>query len=99
MAEVVDRGTLGALLVALSGIGLGLLLDGGKLAQLLQPTAGLIVFGGTIGAVMVQFPFSIVGRAAAQLKPVFLGEKDPASQLISDLPRYAAKARRNGLVS
>jgi len=95
----VNKSTLGGLGLAVAGIAVGLYLDGGKVGQLLQPTAGLIVFGGTIGAVMVQFPFSIVGRAAAQLKPVFLGEKDPASQLISDLTRYAAKARRNGLVS
>ena len=31
-------------------------LDGGRLAQVIQPSAALIVLGGTIGAVMVQYP-------------------------------------------
>jgi chemotaxis protein MotA len=57
----VNKGTLGGICIALLGIALGLYLDGGKLGQVLQPTAALIVFGGTLGAVMVQFPTSAVG--------------------------------------
>jgi chemotaxis protein MotA len=95
----VDKSTLGGIGLAVAGISVGLYLDGGKLGQLLQPTAALIVFGGTLGAVMVQFPFSIVKQAAAQLKGVFLGSKDPAAQLIEDLTSYAVRARRNGLMS
>jgi chemotaxis protein MotA len=96
---MVNKSTLSGIFVALAGIAVGLYLDGGKVGQLLQPTAALIVFGGTIGAVMVQFPFSVVMQAAAQLKGVFVGAEDPAAQLIEDLSRYATKARRNGLVS
>ncbi len=51
-----DKSTLGGIGVAVGGIAVGLYLDGGQVAQLLQPTAALIVFGGTLGAVMVQFP-------------------------------------------
>jgi chemotaxis protein MotA len=85
--------------LAVAGIAVGLYLDGGKVGQLLQPTAALIVFGGTLGAVMVQFPFSVVMQAVGQLKTVFIGRKDPAPQLIEDLTRYAVRARRNGLMS
>jgi chemotaxis protein MotA len=95
----VDKSTLGGVGLAVAGIAMGLYLDGGKVGQLLQPTAAMVVFGGTLGAVLVQFPFAVVRRAVAQLKTVFLGEKDPATQLIGDLTRYAAKARRNGIVS
>jgi chemotaxis protein MotA len=66
---------------------------------MLQPTAALIVFGGTFGAVMVQFPFSVLMEAARQLKDVFIHVDDPASQLIADLSRYAARARRIGMMS
>ena len=38
-----NRGTLGGIFIALAGIAAGLYLDGGKLGQLLQPTAALIV--------------------------------------------------------
>jgi len=95
----VNKSTLSGIAIALSGIAVGLYLDGGKVGQMIQPTAALIVFGGTLGAVMVQFPFSIVMQAARQLKEVLFPPKDPASQLIDDLIRYALRARRNGLVS
>jgi len=95
----VDKSTLGGIGLAVAGISVGLYLDGGKVGQLLQPTAALIVFGGTLGAVMVQFPLSVVKQAVGQLKSVFLGGKDPAPQLIEDLTGYALRARRNGLTS
>jgi chemotaxis protein MotA len=95
----VDKSTMSGVGLAVAGIAVGLYLDGGKVGQLLQPTAALIVFGGTLGAVMVQFPFSVVMQAVGQLKTVFIGRKDPAPQLIEDLTRYAVRARRNGLMS
>jgi chemotaxis protein MotA len=81
------------------GITIGLYLDGGNIGQMLQPTAALIVFGGTLGAVMVQFPFSVVKRAALQMKDIFFGVDDPAPGLIENILRYSATARRSGLIS
>jgi chemotaxis protein MotA len=95
----VDKSTVAGIGIAVAGIAVGLYLDGGQVAQLLQPTAALIVFGGTFGAVMVQFPFAVVKQALGQLKAVFIGKKDPAAQLIDDMTRYAVRARRNGLMS
>ncbi|SEF63487.1 chemotaxis protein MotA [Bryocella elongata] len=87
------------LIVGVFGVGAGLVLDGGNLRQILQPTAALIVFGGTLGAVLVQFPFSVVGRALTMLRQVFLGGEDKAAQLIDELGRYAMQARKHGLLS
>ena len=95
----VDKSTVGGIAVALGGIGLGLVMDGGKLAQVLQPTAALIVFGGTIGAVMVQFPLRIVIQAVMHLKDVFLSTEQEPDSLVQNLLRYAYKARRDGLLS
>jgi len=95
----VNKGIIGGIGIALSGIAVGLLLENGKVGQMLQPTAAMIVFGGTLGAVMVQFPFSVVMQAARQLKEVLMSVDDPASQLIEDLKNYTARARRNGVVS
>jgi chemotaxis protein MotA len=95
----VDKSTVAGIGIAVAGIAVGLYLDGGQVGQLLQPTAALIVFGGTFGAVMVQFPFAVVKQALGQLKAVFIGKKDPAAQLIDDMTRYAVRARRNGLMS
>ena len=62
-----DVGSLGGILLALAGILAGLLLEGGHLSQVLQPTAAIIVFGGTFGAVMLQFPLKTVFSAAGRL--------------------------------
>lgn len=95
----VDKGTLGGIAIALTGIGIGLTLDGGKLAQVLQPTAALIVLGGTIGAVLVQFPLRVVLEAAGQLKHVFFGSDPESDLLVKNLLHYARKARKEGLLS
>jgi len=96
---VLDKSTLGGILIALSGIGLGLLLDGGRLSQVLQPSAALIVLGGTIGAVLIQFPLRIVLQALAQLKDVFLEAAPEPDALVENLLRYAYKARKEGMLS
>jgi chemotaxis protein MotA len=99
MKITVDKSTLGGLILALAGVGIGLLLDGGKLMQVLQPTAALIVFGGTLGAVMIQFPLAIVLQAIGQLKYVFLSVEPESDSLVQNILRYAYKARKEGLLS
>lgn len=94
-----DKSTVGGIAIALGGIGLGLVLDGGKLTQVLQPTAALIVLGGTIGAVMIQFPMRIVLQALGQLKEVFLNQETESDVLVKNLLRYAYKARKDGILS
>ena len=95
----IDKSTIGGIAIALAGIGIGLALDGGKLAQVLQPTAALIVLGGTIGAVMIQFPLKIVLQALVHLKDVFLNATPESDYLVQNLLRYAYKARKEGLLS
>ncbi len=94
-----DKSTFFGLLLAAGGIIAGLLLEGGKLGQVLQPTAAMIVFGGTIGAVMVQFPSSVVKQAAQRLAHVFFEKSDNAEALVKELVGYAHKARKEGIVS
>lgn len=94
-----DKSTIGGIALAVGGIGVGLVLDGGKLAQILQPTAALIVIGGTFGAVMVQFPLRVVVLALKQLKYVFLNAEPVSDALVQNLLRYAYKARKEGMLS
>jgi len=95
----VDKSTIGGLVLAVVGIVAGLILEGGRLGQVLQPTAALIVFGGTVGAVMVQFPLPIVLRAGKSLSQIFLERSNDASRTITTLVEFAQKARKEGIVS
>ena len=65
-----DKSTIGGIFLAVGGILAGLLLEGGRITQILQPTAAMIVLGGTIGAVMVQFPLATVVQAFKGLASV-----------------------------
>jgi chemotaxis protein MotA len=95
----VDKASLIGITLALGGILAGLLLEGGNLGQILQPTAAMIVFGGTFGAVMLQFPLPIILFAFRQLGSVFVNPQRNPEATIRRLVEYAQKARREGVVS
>lgn len=99
MKLAIDKGTALGSLVALAAIAAGLALDGGHLTQVMQPSAALIVLGGTLGAVLVQFPLSVVLQALRSLRQVISPATTEPESLMKDLLRYAHKARRDGLVS
>lgn len=94
-----DKGTVLGIVVAFGGIIAGLVLEGGKVGQILQPTAALIVFGGTIGAVLLQFPLSVAIRALVQTRKVLLSQPHVLEPTIAQLVGFANKARRSGIVS
>jgi chemotaxis protein MotA len=94
-----DKASVGGVFLAIAGIVAGLLIEGGNLGQILQPTAALIVFGGTMGAVLLQFPLATVVSAFRSLAHVFAAPRKQNEQLIHLLIGFANKARRNGVVS
>ena len=94
-----DKATLAGLFLAVGGILFGLMLEGGNLSQILQPTAAMIVFGGTLGAILIQFPLAVVLNALRRLAHVFLEPGDNARSTVDILVKYANQARREGIVS
>ncbi len=94
-----DKASIGGVLLAIAGIVAGLLMEGGNLGQILQPTAALIVFGGTMGAVLLQFPLTTVTAAFRRMSHVFAAPRKHNDELIRLLIAFANKARRNGVVS
>jgi chemotaxis protein MotA len=95
----VDKASWGGVVLGLGGIVGGLLLEGGSLSQVLQPTAAMIVFGGTAGAVLVQYPLPTVLEAVRRLSHVFLQPRISPAAMVQDLVKYANRARREGIVS
>mgnify|MGYP005839373395 CR=1 len=94
-----DFATVGGLAVALGGILGGLILEGGSISDVSQHTAALIVLGGTLGAVMVTTPMKTLAGAARKLRLVFFDPVSRPTELIEEIIGYAAKARKNGIVS
>lgn len=98
MKDRVDKASVGGVLIGLAGIIGGLLLEGGKLSQVLQPTAAMIVFGGTAGAVLLHFPLPVVTGALRSLVRVFLDPRENLESGIKLLVHFANRARRGGIV-
>ena len=94
-----DKATFGGLMLAVGGILLGLMLEGGNLGQVLQPTAAMIVFGGTLGAVLIQYPLPVALSAFRRLAQVFVEPAQTAKSTIELLVKYANQARREGIIS
>lgn len=93
-----DKGSIGGVALATAGVVGGLLLEGGKVSQVLQPTAAMIVFGGTFGAVLLQFPLPVVTGACRSLAGAFLEPAQNLDTAIALLVRLANRARREGIV-
>ncbi|HUI79913.1 MAG TPA: flagellar motor protein [Bryobacteraceae bacterium] len=94
-----DLASIGGLVLALGGILVGLMMDGGKMKDVQQFSAALIVLGGTIGAVMVTTPLKVLLGAAGRLGSVFLESAHSAEALIEEIIGYATQARKQGIVS
>jgi chemotaxis protein MotA len=93
-----DIASVGGILLALIGILGGLMIEGGSIAQVTQPTAMMIVLGGTMGAVMMQFPLNVFMAALKQFMSVFLARERSDEAVIGQLVEFAVKARKEGIV-
>jgi chemotaxis protein MotA len=87
------------ILLALTAIVGGNLLEGGHTAQLFQLTAFLIVVGGTMGAVMLQTSFPIFWRAMGMLRWVFVTPQVNIEATIEKLVLWSQLSRREGLLA
>ncbi len=74
-------------------------LEGGHIAALVQPTAALIVAGGTIGATMLASTGAELAGAFAAMKAVFLGGPPNNAALVKEIAALAAQARKDGILS
>src|SRR5450631_2512577 len=94
-----DLGTIIGLVVSAAAILFGLILEGGQVGQIFQPTAALIVFGGTFGAILVQYPLDVVLAAVRSLATIFSAPLEDPRGMVQEIVTIANKARRDGIVS
>ncbi|ADW19019.1 MotA/TolQ/ExbB proton channel [Desulfobulbus propionicus DSM 2032] len=93
-----DIATLIGLVLGLGAVVGGAALEGLHLNALVQPTAALIVLGGTFGAAFVSFPLPTVLRAFKDVKKLLAGSPKN-DDIIADICAFAAKARKNGIIA
>lgn len=94
-----DKLSVAGLVVALLAIYIGFSLEGGEISALFELPAFIIVFGGTLGAVMLQSSLVQFLHAISLLKWVFLPPQYDVNQGINNIVLWAEKAREFGYLS
>ncbi len=94
----IDVLTLTGILIGLLAIVGGNILEGGHTGSLLQLTAFVIVFGGTIGAVMVQTPLPVFLHALRRAKWIFMPPELEVDEMIERIGEWSQISRREGLL-
>lgn len=94
-----DLASLFGVALAIVAIIGGLLLEGGKLSDIAQHTAAIIVLGGTLGATMLNSPLKTFLGAMKRLGQVFFEKSDAPDKAIEQIIEFATKARKQGIVS
>jgi len=90
--------SLVGLLIGVGAILLGQFIEGGHISSLLNGPAILIVVGGTLGAIMLQFPMTLFIQALKQMKWVFFPPAESGEEIIEKVISWSNVARREGLL-
>lgn len=94
-----DIMTILSVLFAFICIIVGFIIEGGKPIALLQPTAAMIVIGGTLGAVGISFPSSTLKKFPKVLSIAFKKKEIDLKGYIDYFKGVSIKTRRDGLLS
>lgn len=94
-----DKLSIAGLFVAIIAIYLGFYLDGGSFSALFELPAFIIVFGGTLGAVMLQSSSAQFFHAISLLKWIFYPPKYDIDKGIESIVSWSEKARESGYLS
>jgi chemotaxis protein MotA len=94
-----DFGALIGIAIALTAIIGGNAMEGGHFASMLGLSAAIIVIGGTIGAVTVQFKGSTLKGAVGAVGGLFKKSTVDGQKLVDEIVDYANRARRDGILA
>ncbi|MGL1955931.1 MAG: flagellar motor protein [Colwellia sp.] len=94
-----DKLSIAGLFVAILAIYIGFSLDGGAITDLFELPAFVIVFGGTMGAVMLQSSTVQFQHALSLLKWVFYPPQYDIEEGIENIVMWADKSRESGYLA
>lgn len=87
------------LLLGMCAVFGGAILEGLPITAIIQPTAFIIVFGGAIGAIMLQSSQEDLVAAMKALPVIFMGAKEKPHEVSEFLVNLALKARKEGILA
>jgi len=87
------------LIMSIGGVILGQLLEGGHLDALMQPTAAMIVFGGTLGATMLSSTVQEFSASIRAVRKIFFQNPHDVNPLIKEIVTMATTARKDGILA
>lgn len=93
-----DIASVAGLILASFSLLAGFLWEGGHAGALFQPSAALIVFGGTIGATMFSFSMNEIKTVPKLMRIAFFNKTPDIPRLIEEIVEMADEARREGLL-
>jgi chemotaxis protein MotA len=94
-----DLLTIIGIVLSLGAILGGQVLEGGHLGSIMQLTAFIIVMGGTVGAVMVNYPMPVFLKALSNAKMVFFNVHVNSKAMIAQIVELATLSRKQGLLA
>ena len=94
-----DFGVFIGIGVAFGMIILGNVMEGGHLGSLVGGPAFIIVVGGTVGAVIVQFPLPIIAQALGQAKKLTQKQAVDPLRIVEQIVDFAQRARKDGILA
>ncbi|MFG0282904.1 MAG: motility protein A [Phycisphaerales bacterium JB039] len=94
-----DIGTIIGLVLGVLAILIGVVLGGGSIPAMIDPTSVMVVLVGSLGAMVISFPLARILKVhKVILKAIRSVPPDP-TETIRELVRYAEVARREGILS
>ncbi|AVX20764.1 MULTISPECIES: flagellar motor protein [Carboxydocella] len=94
-----DLATIIGLVLAIASLLISVILEGGELHSLINESAALLVFGGTIGATLICYSLEDIKEIGKVLKIAFTTQKTDPISVIENLVSFAERARREGLLA
>ncbi|MFX3624002.1 MAG: flagellar motor stator protein MotA [Ectobacillus sp.] len=96
-----DFASIIGIILAIVAVVAGMFLKGANVAALMNPAAFMIIFLGTIAAVVIAFPGSHLKKVPKLLKILFTTDKKQLSyqDLLDLFVRWAGESRKHGILS
>ena len=94
-----DKLSFVGVFVGIGCILMGQWLEGGSPGVLFQESAAVIVFGGTLGTVLLQFPFHVVVKGIQMGGWVFVRRPITPEKMVQQINKWSNVARKDGILA